>query len=261
MCIRDRYQRRVHGQKSKGSIFIAPDIQCFTSQTNQGRESIQESEESVTEFRRRPINNKMSDETGVSGSQKMSEQTGIISTKSYDPPQTILSEKSSSKREKVLANPPSKTESKIIEKHSESTHQNSEIDLLASQIVKQVEKKYFDELSSQSLAENQKYGDVLLHREKLKASDSLDPGSNKNTVDKSKKIVDKGQTPLSFTQDNELKSKEKVCLLYTSDAADDTPCVDLGGRRIIKKKKTKINKKYNKNITLSQPKTNQLTQY
>ena len=23
------------------------------------------------------------------------------------------------------------------------------------------------------------------------------------------------------------------CLLYTSDAADDTPCVDLGGRRII----------------------------
>ena len=31
-----------------------------------------------------------------------------------------------------------------------------------------------------------------------------------------------------------------VCLLYTSDAADDLLCVDLGGRRIIKKKK-KIN--------------------
>src|SRR5450756_3159115 len=29
----------------------------------------------------------------------------------------------------------------------------------------------------------------------------------------------------------------KVCLLYTSDAADDLLCVDLGGRRIIKKKK------------------------
>ena len=26
-----------------------------------------------------------------------------------------------------------------------------------------------------------------------------------------------------------------VCLLYTSDAADDMQCVDLGGRRIIKK--------------------------
>ena len=28
------------------------------------------------------------------------------------------------------------------------------------------------------------------------------------------------------------------CLLYTSDAADDLLCVDLGGRRIIKKKHT-----------------------
>src|SRR5450756_3217992 len=29
----------------------------------------------------------------------------------------------------------------------------------------------------------------------------------------------------------------KACLLYTSDAADDLLCVDLGGRRIIKKTK------------------------
>ncbi len=29
------------------------------------------------------------------------------------------------------------------------------------------------------------------------------------------------------------------CLLYSSDAADDLLCVDLGGRRIIKKKKKK----------------------
>ena len=29
----------------------------------------------------------------------------------------------------------------------------------------------------------------------------------------------------------------EICLLYTSDAADDLLCVDLGGRRIIKKKK------------------------
>eukprot|EP00831_Metopus_contortus_P060260 TRINITY_DN52162_c0_g1_i1.p1 TRINITY_DN52162_c0_g1~~TRINITY_DN52162_c0_g1_i1.p1 ORF type:complete len:169 (-),score=31.84 TRINITY_DN52162_c0_g1_i1:68-574(-) len=34
--------------------------------------------------------------------------------------------------------------------------------------------------------------------------------------------------------------KYNACLLYTSDAADDTPCVDLGGRRIIKKKKSHI---------------------
>src|SRR5450756_1875802 len=31
--------------------------------------------------------------------------------------------------------------------------------------------------------------------------------------------------------------QDMTCLLYTSDAADDLLCVDLGGRRIIKKKK------------------------
>ena len=31
--------------------------------------------------------------------------------------------------------------------------------------------------------------------------------------------------------------KIRVCLLYTSDAADERSSVDLGGRRIIKKKK------------------------
>ena len=34
------------------------------------------------------------------------------------------------------------------------------------------------------------------------------------------------------------------CLLYTSDAADDLLCVDLGGSRIIKKKNTTINLQY-----------------
>eukprot|EP00831_Metopus_contortus_P056746 TRINITY_DN48808_c0_g1_i1.p3 TRINITY_DN48808_c0_g1~~TRINITY_DN48808_c0_g1_i1.p3 ORF type:complete len:121 (-),score=43.17 TRINITY_DN48808_c0_g1_i1:77-439(-) len=34
-----------------------------------------------------------------------------------------------------------------------------------------------------------------------------------------------------------LRKRQEDCLLYTSDAADDTPCVDLGGCRIIKKKK------------------------
>ena len=31
-----------------------------------------------------------------------------------------------------------------------------------------------------------------------------------------------------------------ACLLYTSDAADERSSVDLGGRRIIKKKKTEV---------------------
>ena len=31
--------------------------------------------------------------------------------------------------------------------------------------------------------------------------------------------------------------QQGICLLYTSDAADDLPRVDLGGRRVIKNKK------------------------
>ena len=38
-----------------------------------------------------------------------------------------------------------------------------------------------------------------------------------------------------------LKSKDRICLLYTSDAADERSSVDLGGRRIIKKKKQMYN--------------------
>ena len=34
----------------------------------------------------------------------------------------------------------------------------------------------------------------------------------------------------------------KVCLLYTSDAADERSSVDLGGRRIIKKKNKQSNR-------------------
>ena len=37
------------------------------------------------------------------------------------------------------------------------------------------------------------------------------------------------------------------CLLYTSDAADDLLCVDLGGRRLLKKKNT--NKSHKPSLT------------
>ena len=39
------------------------------------------------------------------------------------------------------------------------------------------------------------------------------------------------------------------CLLYTSDAADDPLCVDLGGRRIIKKKKQNTHEQLTSAIT------------
>ena len=41
-----------------------------------------------------------------------------------------------------------------------------------------------------------------------------------------------------FTLHSKL-GKVQTCLLYTSDAADEEDSVDLGGRRIIKKKKNK----------------------
>ena len=45
------------------------------------------------------------------------------------------------------------------------------------------------------------------------------------------------KTPAIITTDLRLNEPRYAsCLLYTSDAADDLPCVDLGGRRIIKKK-------------------------
>eukprot|EP00657_Telonema_sp_P-1_P007208 TRINITY_DN26933_c0_g1_i1.p1 TRINITY_DN26933_c0_g1~~TRINITY_DN26933_c0_g1_i1.p1 ORF type:complete len:296 (-),score=84.51 TRINITY_DN26933_c0_g1_i1:91-978(-) len=45
----------------------------------------------------------------------------------------------------------------------------------------------------------------------------------------------------STDNDSDSQSQCSDCLLYTSDAADDLLCVDIGGRRIIKKKKTTSN--------------------
>ena len=55
----------------------------------------------------------------------------------------------------------------------------------------------------------------------------------------------KGTLRLPAININDSVTKSKFdnkygCLLYTSDAADERSSVDLGGRRIIKKKKIKI---------------------
>ena len=43
--------------------------------------------------------------------------------------------------------------------------------------------------------------------------------------------------PIADIWKREYCTKFSTCLLYTSDAADELLCVDLGGRRIINKKK------------------------
>ena len=46
---------------------------------------------------------------------------------------------------------------------------------------------------------------------------------------------------LSASTDRRDKLEKNTCLLYTSDAADERSSVDLGGRRIIKKKNRRDN--------------------
>src|SRR5450756_1291954 len=49
--------------------------------------------------------------------------------------------------------------------------------------------------------------------------------------------LDTGGHHHHVTAPREAVGEREVAVLYTSDAADDLLCVDLGGRRIIKKKK------------------------
>ena len=69
--------------------------------------------------------------------------------------------------------------------------------------------------------------------------------TTKATISKSKKAVGKFLVKadgiiagLEITKTVFKTVDPKICLLYTSDAADERSSVDLGGRRIIKKKTT-----------------------
>ena len=60
-------------------------------------------------------------------------------------------------------------------------------------------------------------------------------------IQRSDQLLDLVQISRHVASDEHIRSVidgDGACLLYTSDAADDLPCVDLGGRRIIKKKIT-----------------------
>ena len=49
--------------------------------------------------------------------------------------------------------------------------------------------------------------------------------------------IDKSGSETEDPFENKISDTPMTCLLYTSDAADERSSVDLGGRRIIKKKK------------------------
>ena len=52
--------------------------------------------------------------------------------------------------------------------------------------------------------------------------------------------ISSNNNPVGTSPGNGGPFKIKICLLYTSDAADERSSVDLGGRRILKKKTKKI---------------------
>ena len=49
-----------------------------------------------------------------------------------------------------------------------------------------------------------------------------------------------GMSQANVSKHLSLLSEQGICLLYTSDAADERSSVDLGGRRIIKKKNNNV---------------------
>ena len=66
----------------------------------------------------------------------------------------------------------------------------------------------------------------------LNKSDLADPSVNAKWLD----YFNRENTRAILVNSLKGNGLKDVCLLYTSDAADDLLCVDLGGRRIIKKK-------------------------
>ena len=68
-----------------------------------------------------------------------------------------------------------------------------------------------------------------------------EPGSVVLGIDKNSPDFDfSDYSNLTISFENiDLLNRSATCLLYTSDAADERSSVDLGGRRIIKKKKNR----------------------
>ena len=73
-----------------------------------------------------------------------------------------------------------------------------------------------------------------------------DDNRTKAIVPTVKKVLKEGGSVILMSH----LGRPKGCLLYTSDAADERSSVDLGGRRIIKKK----TKDYRRRVTCSQRK-------
>ena len=107
-----------------------------------------------------------------------------------------------------------------------------------------------DAKDEQSLSENDRYllgllagfAGVALSNARLvehlrEESHPADPGAPAQVGQAPGLAVSAAEAERISGELRNLAAAAQVCLLYTSDAADDLPCVEFGGRRIIKKKK------------------------
>ena len=68
----------------------------------------------------------------------------------------------------------------------------------------------------------------------IRDSPRLDHGGTRHGIDADDSLE------LGERDENAVAMRHRACLLYTSDAADERSSVDLGGRRIIKKKNQQV---------------------
>src|SRR5665648_1291380 len=101
-------------------------------------------------------------------------------------------------------------------------------------------------IEESTVERNQNLSDILIERGvTAQAVDQL--AKNSVSVFDVRKMKTGNQYTIFYSKDEArsplfLAYQNNSCLLYTSDAADEEDSVDLGGRRIIKKKKTKQTK-------------------
>eukprot|EP00658_Telonema_sp_P-2_P018074 TRINITY_DN17079_c0_g1_i1.p1 TRINITY_DN17079_c0_g1~~TRINITY_DN17079_c0_g1_i1.p1 ORF type:complete len:133 (-),score=43.75 TRINITY_DN17079_c0_g1_i1:69-467(-) len=88
--------------------------------------------------------------------------------------------------------------------------------------------------------ESRGLGDVYKRQEKdrqLKAAAISVPAELGAEFQHTREALARKEEELQHAREALARKEEEACLLYTSDAADEEDSVDLGGRRIIKKKK------------------------
>eukprot|EP00658_Telonema_sp_P-2_P038708 TRINITY_DN27717_c0_g1_i1.p1 TRINITY_DN27717_c0_g1~~TRINITY_DN27717_c0_g1_i1.p1 ORF type:complete len:255 (+),score=69.07 TRINITY_DN27717_c0_g1_i1:158-922(+) len=102
---------------------------------------------------------------------------------------------------------------------------------------------------------------LQMARQRAESYKRVEDLSNDEQLEKFRELVEREMTDLEKQRALELQGIQEVletiqafitCLLYTSDAADEEDSVDLGGRRIIKKKKTKNKRQRDRRNTYKQ---------